>query len=44
MRLKFSLEITCFFATTIILFIIIFGNIEKLNMDTAYGMEKVYFF
>ena len=42
MRLKISLEITCFFAT-IISFIIIFGNIEKLNIDIAYGVEEYTF-
>ena len=42
MRIKISLIITCFFAT-IILFITIFGNIEKLNIDIAYGIEKYTF-
>ena len=42
MRLKISLKITCFFAT-IISFIIIFGNIEKLNIDIAYGVEEYTF-
>ena len=42
MSLKISLEIACSFAT-ILLFIMIFGNIGKMNIDIAYG-EEVYVF